>query len=433
MKIQEVITILSLLIGISCLAAERAMQLPEALQLALEKSPEYKTFILQERNAGLSSTNAWRSLLPTLDLQAGNYYGQQNNSSYITAPIHSPWSSRGGATITENLYDNGETWRNAEIADLNLRLQLLKRLSGRAKILIGVSKAFYDYSAAAALVGLREQQLQTLRTQFSTIESHYRQGLSSNRDYLRIKTQVQSAEISLLTQKNQVDQAKASLRVVLGTAELVEFEPLSEQTAIPAWAAANIDGKNSIPFQISEVQSQIAQLKLKSASRIEWPKLSLKGSYNYVVPQYWGSRIDGVDDPYWNLQVSLVLDYRLWDWGNDSRTVIIAENQRFIEENTQQIERIRVTHDLQQLQLQIQKLRESYNLTQQILKAYQEAYSSLSRDYRDGKVSYLELITALNDYYGSLSQDINLRFSLMKLRLDLAYYEGNVDEVLKTN
>lgn len=423
--------LLFVLIPSISLASGPALEFHQALEMALEKSPEYNSLLLNERNSALSSRNAWTQLLPTVDLQAIHLYNEQNTSAYRPPPVHSPWSNQAGVTITENLYDNGESWRNAEIADLNHQLQILNRQSGRSRILINVAKAYYDYSSTAARTRLLEQQLKALRTQFSSIESRYHQGFSSNRDYLRIKAQVQSAEIDLLSQKIQSEQSKSHLRVILGAFEMREFLPIDPLSISPEWSEGYLTAKETLPFQIAEIQSRIAELKLKSVTRTEWPRLAVKGSYNYVIPQYAGSRIAGTDDPFWNLQVSLVLDYRLWDWGRSGRSVTIAENQRIIDENAQNVERLKTTHDLEQLQSQIQTLKDSFRLTQQILKAHQEAFESLSRGYRDGKISYLELITSLNDFYGSRSQDMNLRFNLLKLRLDLAYYQGKVDEVLK--
>ena len=70
-------------------------------------------------------------------------------------------------------------------------------------------------------------------------------------------------------------------------------------------------------------------------------------------------------------------------------------------------------------------------LNRQILKANEEAYRALNRGYLDGNVSYLELITSLQDLYSSRSQEQTLYFEVLKLRAELAYYQGTVNEVLQ--
>lgn len=409
----------------------------QALERALEKSPEFQVLKLKMENAKLETKNAWAVLLPTVDLQASHAYNEQNTSAYFTPVFrHAPWSNQAGLTVSENLYDNGLSWRHAKSAELNEQLQTLVFESARSRLLISVAKAYYDYSLAVAVIELQRQQIQTLKAQFRTIESRYQQGMSSNRDFLRIKAQGQSSEISLLTQEIEVNRAKQTLRLAIGESEATEFKPLVLEKNFRLESVAGVNhavvAEDSYEFRIAELQEKNAAVAYESARRLEWPRLSLRGSYNYTVPQYIGDNIAGVDDPYWNLQLMVVLDYRLWDWGSNRRNVVLAENLQRIENQNQVSSRLKVRQDLIQLEAQLQILKRSFVVSQQILSANQEAYESLNRGYRDGKISYLELITALNTVYSSRSQDLSLRFNILKSQVDWAYYQGNVDEVLKS-
>lgn len=403
----------------------------QALQKALEKSPDYNSLVLKDQNATMAAKSAWAALLPTVDLQAMDLYSQQNSSAYIsTVEVHAPWSNQAGVTVNENLYDNGVTWRQGQIADLTQNMQHLSLESGRSHLLVTVAKAFYDYSLAVENADLQKQQIETLKVQFRTIEGRYRQGLSSNRDYLRIKAQLESANIGLISQDIQVDQTKQALRQAIGDNEALEFEPLPPQEKMIKAAVSNINPQNTYEFRMAKLQNDISDITFESARRLEWPTLSLKGGYSYTAPQFFGDKIPVIDDPYWNLQFMIVLNYRLWDWGSTQRGVAIAANQKHIDDNSQESIRIGVVQNLDQLQSQLRKLQESCDVSLQIIKANQEAYDSLNRGYRDGKISYLDLITALSTLYSSRTQDLTLRFTLMKSRLDWAYYEGKVDEVL---
>lgn len=412
--------------------AADVLNFQQTLQRALERSPEFSSLALKAQNAKWASTSAWTALLPTIDLQASYAYNRQNTSNYFTSVYqHAPWSNQAGVSINENLYDNGVTWRLAKISDLNEKAQELGLQSGRDRLLVNVAKAYYDFSLAMGTADLQRQQIETLKTQFRTIEGRYRQGVSSNRDYIRIKAQVQSAEISLLSQEIQIQETKQALRLLVGDAEATEFKPLQPKRSLLKDLPSKISEKATYEFRIAEIQERISEVTYESANRLQWPRLSLKGSYNYTVPQYLGEKFAGVDDPYWNLQVMLILDYRLWDWGTSQRTVRIAENQKRVEQNTQVSSRLKVSQDLLQLENQMRLIQQSYDVSQQILKANQLAYDSLNRGYRDGKISYLDLITALNTLYSSRSQDLSLCFNFLKSRLEWAYYEGTVDEALK--
>ena len=426
-----ILTLLNFFCVKASFAAE-TLNFQQSLERAEQKSPGLNTLKLRAENAELASKSAWAALFPTVDLQATHTYAEQNTNPYFsTSYRHAPWSNQAGLSINENLYDNGLTWRQGRIADLELELQQLNFDSGRGQLLVTVAKAYYDYSLAIAAGQLQRQQIETLKTQFRTIDGRYRQGVSSNRDYLRIKAQLQSSEIGLLSQEIQVQQAKQNLRVAIGDTADLEFVPLIPRPLVNS-PLSSVTLESTYGFRISDTQNRISEITLESARRLQWPKFSLKGSYNYVVPQYIGERTNGTDDPYWNLQAMVVLDFRLWDWGSTQRTARIAENLKRIDNNTQAVNTLRVREDLVQLEGQIKLLHESYKVSQQILKANQEVYDSLNRGYRDGKISYLDLITALGSLYQSRSQDLILKFNVLKSRLDWAYYEGKVDEVLKS-
>lgn len=405
----------------------------QALQRAVDRSPQYRSLILSQKNSTLLAKNAWNALLPTIDLQANHMYNQMGgNDSLNAAQLHYPWSNQASVSINENLYDNGDTFRLAKIASFGETVGLLNLESGRSLLLVRSAKAYYDFSAAFGTVELQKQQIEALRYQFRMIERRYQQGLRSNRDYLRIKAQLQSSELGLLSQQINLENTKTNLRAALGEPPDTDFIPL-EGSRIDFGKVdyPQLDPEETYEYQVSGLQDKISELRYESVRRKEWPRLTLKSSYGYVMPQYLGPHLSGFDDPYWNFQTMLVLDYRLWDWFNTKRTVDIAENQKQIERNTQQLTRLQVQQNLDQLQKQAALLKRSYQMSTQILKSSEEAYQSLNRGYLDGKVTYLELITALNDLYSSRSQDLNLRFNILKFRAEQAHAQRKIDEVLR--
>lgn len=430
----KIVLILGLTLAFSSVQAQTTpLDFHQTLQRSLDRSPRYQTFVLTAKNAQLGEKNAWVSLLPAFDLQATHTYTQQSGNSYYSiSPYHYPLSNQAGLSITENLYDNGETWRQAEIASLNREYENLNLESGRSRLLVDVAKAYFDYSIAAAAVELQKQQIESLRTQLRMIEGRYKQGLRSNRDYVQVKAQAQSAEISLVTQQISLDSAQSALRLAIGEDTAVQFLPVDvSRMDFSRGPDSHVDVEQTYDYRLTHVQEKISDIRFQSAQRTEWPRLSLRGTYNYVQPQYIGSRTDGIDDPFWNLQAMLVLDFHLWDWGKTWRTVEIADNQKNIERSQQRQTRLQALDSIQTTQKQLSLLQSSFVISGEVLRAKEEAYRVLNRGYVDGKVTYLELITALNDLYSSRNQDLNLRFSILKLRAELAYIQGNVDDTFK--
>ncbi|MBX7231755.1 MAG: TolC family protein [Bdellovibrionales bacterium] len=404
----------------------------QALELALEKSPQYKSLILTDRNAVLSEKNAWTSFFPNLELNATHTYTQQNTSLYNSNSQHNPWANQAGFSLTENLYDNGDSWRFAQVSSLKQKIEAINLEGGRSRLLADVAKSFYDFSSAYGVLELQKQQIEALNVQFHTIEIRYQQGLKNSRDFLRIKAQLQSAEIGFISQKINLENLLSNLRTTIGEDQQTDFIPLTmEKLNIEHLQSLTTDPELTFEYRVSHFQSEISALKYESFRRTEWPRLSLKGSYNYVVPQYFGPKTVSDDKPFWNFTFLLIVDYPLWDWGQTSRKIEIAENQKKLEETSQYQSRLQVKQNLFSIKKQAHLLMKSLQLSDLILKTNEEAFRSLNQGYKNGRVNFLELVTTLNDLYSSRIQNLNLHFSLLKIRTEWAHNQGKIDEILK--
>lgn len=436
-----------LVFSITCLyagfvsAESEKIDFQQALALARARSPDFDVSKRLDKNAQLTYKNTWATLLPQIDIQAQHYYNAPVGSivSSALSPTGlvttqaSPWSDLLALNVSENFYDNGDSFRLMKIADLSresVRLDLTHRLE---KLLLKVATAYYAFSQSVGNLELQKKEIETLRQEFRTIEGRYRQGVNSNRDYLRIKAQLQRSEVDFATQKISEEETIQALRVAIGVKEAVDFLAFTPDTQVLAnLKFPSLMAEETIDYQIAHLQNKISDLKYLTVARQNWPRISLKSGYSYNEPQYIGPEIPGTSS-YWNFQVALFLDYSLWDWGTRSRNVEIADNQRNIENDGQETIRIQVSQDLNKLGSQISFYKQSFIKSQQILKDEEDVYSSLNRGYRDGKVTYLELITALNDLYAARTQFLNLQFSLLNTRATLAFYQGNLDEVLSSH
>lgn len=408
------------------------MDFHQTLLRALEKSPDYDILRKTKNKSDLAFKNSWSVLLPELDLETQNGFNNQGGNSYIaaTAPV-TPWSSLLGLTLTENLYDNGKALNEMDVAGRTREIGTLSLIRGKQQLLLNVALAYYDYSSTMQSLELQRQEIVALQQQFRTIDGRYRNGVSSNRDFLRIKAQVQRSEIDLTTQQVAAETARQTLRQVIGESSATDFIPIFPKgDEIGTWRAPDITPENTFDFRIARLQDDISDIHFREVEREDWPRLALKGSFSYNVPQYVGAQTPGVDDPYWNVQGMLVMDYALWDWGIRRRNVEVADQQRVIERDTQEKTRLQVRQDLRRLIAQAALYQKSYAESVQILRDEENVYSSLNQGYRDAKVTYLELITALGELFASRTQSMSLQFSLLKARASLAFYEGNLDELL---
>jgi outer membrane protein TolC len=405
----------------------------QALERAIQKSPDYDILLHNQKSAHLAFTNSWSVFLPELDAEAQNQYqNQAGNTYYNTATPLSPWNNLLALSVSENLYDNGKSWNDMDIAHLNSDIGDLSAQQGLQQLMLSVANAYYDFSSAFQSLDLQRQEIETLRRQYHAIEGRYQNGVNNNRDFLRIKAQVQIAEIGLATQEISLEDAKQTLRLAIGEKSAVDFNPvvpkMSEVESIH-FPEASPDG--TFEFRIGDAQDRVADVQYREVQREDWPRLTLKGNSSYNVPQYVGpTQAGGLDSPYWNVSAMLVLDYAIWDWGIRRRNVEIADNTRRVARDNQEKTRIQVRQALNRLGKENALYMKSFRESKQILHDEESVYASLDRGYRDGTVTYLDLITALTELYTSRNQFVSLEYELLKGRANVAYYQGNLDEIL---
>lgn len=425
-------------LGLSLLAigaeARDVLTLQQTLAKALERAPDYRGLVAEEIKAHLSEANAKNMYLPKLDAQARHAYSDVTSSSSTSTStaVHSPWSNSLALSLSENLYDNGDSYRLARISDIQWRIARLNREKGRRDLLRRVALAYFDYSSAAMSLTQQKSQASVLKTQFRNIEGRFRQGLSRNGDYLRIKAQLERAEIAITNQEITLNEKRLRLQEIMGAEDEYDFQVLTPKSgALLGLKFMPVDPLKTAEFQIAELIDKASEIRVTSAQRANWPRLSLKGTYSYNQPQYLGSRVSPADDAYWNLEGSIVLDYGLWDWGSRKRDIEIAESQRLIDSTQQDITRLKVKQALNALAQNSAAVQSTYGKSRQIAKDAEEIYAIVSRSYREGKSTYIDLASALDELLSSRLQVVQLEFRLLQARTELSYYDGTIDEILQ--
>lgn len=116
------------------LAAEK-IDLRQALTRAQRNSLDFDVLVRTEKMAQATYQNSWSVFLPEADLEAQNGYNRQGGNSFYTqtTPV-APWSNILGLTINENLYDNGKSWNEMDIASLKRKTSTLGLERGRQQL-----------------------------------------------------------------------------------------------------------------------------------------------------------------------------------------------------------------------------------------------------------------------------------------------------------
>jgi outer membrane protein TolC len=422
----------------------QTLSLKEAVRFALENSRTFDIARKAESVRDLEYKNAVAKLLPSADFLTTN--GLQNNipiasangsTSLLTANPSAPWYSSLTVGMTETLYDNGVSLTGLSVARLNRELSSVNSLKARDGLALDVATEFYKFSLATVLLEVRKQQQGALEKQFRSLSGQYKQGFKTRSDFLRLKTQVQRAEIDRITAENNIVLSTAQLRKILGIgaqrSDELSFEPIP--VAGNKSKALSFPGKRPplegvFDYKTTQIQKEINGASVTLARRNYWPQVLFNSGVTYSNQNY----LNG-ETPFaaghqlsWNALVTLQLN--LFDWGTRRRSVEIAEFNENIQDDTLEQNLLDVNAQITALMADLSRIDHNFKLSRELLDMEEESSRNLETQYREGKVTYLDLITSLSSLLDAKVQFCTSYFDGLGSIARYKFYEGTLYETL---
>lgn len=307
----------------------------------------------------------------------------------------------GGLTVgvSQNLFDDGtretvntQARRAVDAANFNT-------LNTRQNTVLVVTQNYYQLLLATDLVKVARAQVARFQQAVDVTQAQITAGTAPAKDVYQARSDLATAQVTLLQNQNQVLLASASLKNALGVASTapVQAAPLAAGDALPppppvgkavtfeqALAAA-FTQRPDLRQQEAIVQSQNAAVRLARRQA----GLTLRGDYvlTYQATNDTGAR--GTDS-----QFLVTGSYPLFDAGSARGAVRIAQAQRDVAAN--QLEQVR-----QQIRLDVEQ---SYNtravnqqaagLAQAAVTAAQVNYDAAVAARQEGIGTVLDITTA---------------------------------------
>lgn len=423
---------------LSPFSSEAQVSLQDAIAYAHLHSPRVSTARQTQELRGLEYKNSVAKLLPSVDLTA--VHGLQNNipinSNYtlFTPNASSPWISSLNLGLTETLYDNGVSLNQTRVTKMAQELADVAFQKARDLLTLDVMKEFYQFSLLDALARLKEQQRATLHKQFSTLSHQYKQGLKTKLDFLRFKAQLQRTEIDVLHALKDQASSSVALQRLLGRGE--EEAPLSfipvevshpqkEEALFPKDVPAL---EQVYDYKLAQIQGEINNSEVRLAVRRYWPQVFLTGGVNYSNFNYVNSVSPFAAGSQLSWTLLLTLEYNFWDWGVRRRDMRIAEINRNVLQNDLSLNLLQVGADLRTLGVTSERLKGDYLLSKELLSFENENYLNLALQYQEGKVTFLDLITSLNNLLDAKIQFMTSYFRALQNLAQYQYYKGTLSD-----
>jgi outer membrane protein TolC len=410
-------------------ADSKTLSFSEAVRLALEVSPRIDAARRREILGDLEHRNARARRWPSLDVSTTNGF-----TSRLVGPPASeqdPYYSTLNLGLTEILYDNGLA--SIQVAQTELEKRLARLLVDREadRIALDVAQGFFSYSLAQKLREVRQKQLSLVEKQSESVSRGYREGLKTKRDFVRFQGQLHRTQADLVSSEAELERSREELRRLIGISpdksQELDFVPYTlspgSSLSIPADSPSL---QRTHDYLISEVRKDINSKAVEVVERRYWPQLFLTGGIQYQNTGYLGSRSGFGPSGQVEWSALVTLSHNLWDWGIRRRELEGARQEYEIRNDDLSLTVQATSAQIRSLMATLSRAAEAYSLSEKLLKLERESFESIDVGYREGKVTYLDLITALNLLLDAQTRLYTSFYSLQRLLAEHKYLERSL-------
>lgn len=407
-----------------------SLNLKQAIQYAVEHSPEFISLEKEMKSAGLDEQSAQSKMYPSLDLSAT--HGINDQSPRVG---QGPWLSEFNITLTENLYDNGNLLTEYKIAKKRNQQARLTFEDKKNALALKIATEFIEYSLALQNQKIQQVQFDLIKKQYDLVSKDYYQGVKTQKDYLRFKTQLSRSEIDLLSVKNLIVNYENELRRLLGvslnSSEDLSFIPIDLNLKKIMTAIKPLNLENHHQYQISELQKEIYSLSAELVRKKNSIEIFASAGVGYLSDQYLetGNSFNDRDRVNWNALITI--KYNFFDWGVRRKQSESADLRSQVQSHTEDVKNLKLKKELEQLLLNINLYKNQLRLAEELLKMEQTNLSYIEREYRNGKVQYLDFITGLANLSDAKNKYFSSVADLLKLDYTYRYHEGTLYEQIK--
>jgi outer membrane protein TolC len=406
-----------------------SFDLRKAILFALENAPEFDSFRRELSITALEEKSAYSRFFPALDFTM--IHGLKDTSPRSQK---GSWYSSIDLGLSEKIYDNGVTAKKYEIAKIKNQQAQIALDNQKNKLSLTISTQYLKYSKYVKLYEIQMAQLDLIKKQFELISSDFHQGIKKRDDFLRFKTQVSRGEIELVNSKNLVKNTIEELKKIMGVKDNLDIHliPINFNKITPKYIDPKIEinVEDHLEFKESKLKKKINNLESDLVKRQHRPEIALTTGVNYQNSEYMDklSSFPHNDSVGWNALVTI--KYNLWDWGIKERDREVAVQKNIIQDNEQNSKMLNLQSLINALMIQLEQYRHNYNLTKELLTLEKTNIDFIKREYRNGKVSYLDLVTGLNNLADAQIKYFTAISDLENAEYSYKYHQGTLYDYL---
>jgi outer membrane protein len=418
------------------------LTLDEALKAALANHPQLRASHAQTEASQARVGQAKAGLLPQVNATASyqratlNYIPQPGalpksiatdtstgtqTSTSVSPGNSSAWdtgsSYRGSVTASELIYDFGQTSGRWSAAKASLRSQEQTERNTTVQLAFTVRSAYYNAAAARALVKVAEETLGNQDAHLRQIQGFVEAGTRPEIDLAQARTDRANARVQLINAEVNYGNDKVALNQAMGVERGTDYDVAEPPLA--SVAGEDDPTEALLPTALAARPDLLALARQVEAQ--EATTKSIKGTYAPSLGVSTGFSGGGVsiDDPRWNWNAMLTLNWQIYGGG------ITQAQVRESEANTAAL---RAQYELlrQQVRADVEQARLSVRAAKAAIEAAHEAAANArirlglaEGRYRAGVGNVIELGDAQLALTTAAAQEVQAVFNLAAARAKL--------------
>ncbi|MFI3315588.1 MAG: TolC family protein [Rikenellaceae bacterium] len=392
--------------------AQQHLTLSDAIKVGLENN--YGIQIIQKSTEVASLRNSWAmaGAVPTISLSGAA------EVDYETVASASTVSAYVSAGLSWTLFDGFQIKATKAILDNNEELAQGEEMLYIENTIQSIIDSYYYVLLQQEMLNINKTLMDISYDRYIQQENAKDIGSGGTYEYTLAKSDYLTDRSSYLNQELVLRDAVRSLNLLL-SAEVETQWVLSEEIVTPS-KDYQFDNMKELMFsdnrtlnnQYINVKTKELEIKQQKSSR--YPTIALYASATPGV-----SRASGVNTSYFSNKVGLSLSYTLFNGGQISRNIDIAEVSSEAEKlNTEQIKltlevELANQYDTYNVYKELVKIdTEQFELSEILLKMSEERYKEgviTSFDFREVQISYLQsAISRLNSTFNLIVSNSQL-------------------------
>ena len=239
------------------------------------------------------------------------------------------------------------------------------------------------------LLEVQKSQYELIKQQFQLTEEEYKRGGEKRIDFLRLKAEFQRSQLSISQVETAINQSLEQVKSTIGF--------IGTSLAVSPMKMMEVDYKtvgikevetilkNHYEYRIANYSKNINKARIQLQERKYWPSITVDANMSYINSNHEMYKSDPV-----NLSAFITLEYNLWDWGIRKRNVSIAKMTSHIQNNDIDQNLLRLKAEIETLFLGINQQVNNLNSSKELIDLEKEAYDSITRDYHNGLLTFLD-------------------------------------------